>query len=54
MSKKEIYEQKAEALVTPIVEKYGFELVDVEYVKKGVTFTFGLTLTNGRHHGGRL
>ncbi len=38
MSKKEIYEQKAEALVTPIVEKYGFELVDVEYVKEGGNF----------------
>ena len=38
MSKKEIYEQKAEALVSPIVEKYGFELVDVEYVKEGGSF----------------
>ena len=38
MNKKEIYEQKAEALVSPIVEKYGFELVDVEYVKEGSSF----------------
>lgn len=38
MSKKEIYEQKAEALVAPIVEKYGFELVDVEYVKERGNF----------------
>ena len=38
MSKKEIYEQKAEVLVAPIVEKYGFELVDVEYVKEGGNF----------------
>ena len=38
MSKKEIYEQKAEALVSPIVEKYGFELVDIEYVKEGGSF----------------
>ena len=38
MSKKEIYEQKAEELVAPIVEKYGFELVDVEYVKEGGNF----------------
>ena len=37
-NKKEIYEQKAEALVSPIVEKYGFELVDVEYVKEGGSF----------------
>lgn len=35
MSKKEIYEQKAEAILTPIVEQHGFELVDVEYVKEG-------------------
>ena len=38
MSKKEIYEQKAEALVSPMEEKYGFELVDVEYVKEGGSF----------------
>ena len=38
MSKKEIYEQKAESLVAPIVEHYGFELVDVEYVKEGGNF----------------
>ena len=38
LSKKEIYEQKAEDLVMPIVEKYGFELVDVEYVKEGGNF----------------
>lgn len=35
MSKKEIYEQKTEELIAPIVEKYQFELVDVEYVKEG-------------------
>ena len=28
------YEQKAEALLSPIVESNGFELVDVEYVKE--------------------
>ena len=38
MSKKETYEQKAEALITPIVERHGFELVDVEYVKEGGNF----------------
>ena len=38
MSKKEIYEQKAEALITPIVESQGFELVDVEYVKEGSSY----------------
>ena len=31
-TKKEIYEQKAEALVLPIIEKSGVELVDVEFV----------------------
>ena len=35
MSKKEVYEQKAEALLLPIMEVHGFELVDVEYVKEG-------------------
>ena len=32
MSKKEMYEQKTEEILLPIVEEYGFELVDVEYV----------------------
>lgn len=35
MSKKEIYEQRTEELLLPIVEGHGFELVDVEYVKEG-------------------
>ncbi len=35
MSKKEIYEQKTEAILIPIMEKNGFELWDVEYVKEG-------------------
>lgn len=34
MSRREEYEQKAESLLAPIVEEYGFELVDVEYVKE--------------------
>ena len=39
MSRREEYEQKAEELITPIVEANGFELVDVEYVKEGGTGT---------------
>ena len=35
MTKREIYEQKTEEILNPIVEEYGFELVDVEYVKEG-------------------
>ena len=35
MSKREVYEQKTEALLLPLVEQHGFELVDVEYVKEG-------------------
>ena len=35
MSRREEYEQKTEAILTPIVESRGFELVDVEYVKEG-------------------
>lgn len=38
MSKKEIYEQKAEVLLEPIVAEHNFELVDVEYVKEGSNF----------------
>ena len=35
MSKRDVYEQKTEELITPFVEDKGFELVDVEYVKEG-------------------
>ena len=35
MSKKDIYEQKTEEILLPIMEKHGFELWDVEYVKEG-------------------
>lgn len=34
MSKREQYEQKTEELLLPIIERNGFELVDVEYVKE--------------------
>ena len=35
MTKREEYEQKTEEILLPIVEKNGFELWDVEYVKEG-------------------
>ena len=35
MTKSELYEQKTEAILQPIVDANGFELVDVEYVKEG-------------------
>lgn len=35
MSRREIYEQRTEELLKPIIEEYQFELVDVEYVKEG-------------------
>lgn len=35
MTKKEIYEQKTEEILLPIVQEHAFELVDVEYVKEG-------------------
>jgi ribosome maturation factor RimP len=35
MSRREFYEQETEKLLDPIMEEYGFELVDVEYVKEG-------------------
>ena len=38
MSKKEVYEQRVEELLLPIVASRGFELVDVEYLKEGGTW----------------
>ena len=38
MSRREEYEKKTEELLEPIVTEYGFELVDVEYVKEGGTW----------------
>ena len=38
MSKRESYEQKTEEILIPIAEEYGYELVDVEYVKEGGTW----------------
>ncbi|MBR2764708.1 MAG: ribosome maturation factor RimP, partial [Blautia sp.] len=38
MKKKEEIERQAEVLLRPIVEEYGFELVDVEYVREGGTW----------------
>ena len=35
MSKREQYEKQTEELLEPIVTGFGFELVDVEYVKEG-------------------
>ena len=35
MSRRELYEQRTEELMLPIIEKNHFELVDVEYVKEG-------------------
>lgn len=34
MSKHQNYEQKTETLITPILEKYNYELVDVEFVRE--------------------
>ena len=35
MSKRETYESRTEKLLLPIVEKFGVEIYDVEYVKEG-------------------
>ena len=47
MSRREEYGKKAEALLAPIVEQAGFELVDVEYVKEAgnwyLTYMIGVT-----------
>ena len=37
MSKRQDYEAQTEQLVTPILQKYGSELYDAEYVKEGST-----------------
>ena len=38
LSKREDFEQRTEELLIPILEKYEFELVDVEYVKEAGTW----------------
>ena len=38
LAKKELYEQKTEALLLPMMEEHQFELVDVEYVKEAGTW----------------
>ena len=38
MSRREEYEQRTETLLMPIVTGFGFELVDVEYVKEAGTW----------------
>ncbi len=35
MTKRETYESRTEEFLLPLMEKYHFELVDVEYVKEG-------------------
>lgn len=38
MSKRETYETRTEELITPILDRMNFELVDVEYVREGGTW----------------
>ena len=38
MSKRETYETRTEELITPILDRMNFQLVDVEYVKEGGTW----------------
>ncbi|MEZ3504528.1 MAG: ribosome maturation factor RimP [Lachnospiraceae bacterium] len=38
MAKREVYEQKTEALLLPMMEEHHFELVDVEFVKEAGTW----------------
>lgn len=38
MAKREVYEQKTEALLKPLMEEHHFELVDVEFVKEAGTW----------------
>lgn len=38
VGKKQEYEERTERFILPILEKYQFELVDVEYIKEGGTW----------------
>ena len=38
MAKRESYESRVEAYLLPLMERHGFELVDVEYVKEAGTW----------------
>ena len=38
MSQRETYDTRTEELITPILDRMNFELVDVEYVKEGGTW----------------
>ena len=38
MSKREEYEKKTEEYILPILDEFGFELYDIEYVKEGSTY----------------
>jgi ribosome maturation factor RimP len=38
LTKREMYEQRTEEILAPIIEEHEFELVDVEYVKEGGTW----------------
>jgi len=38
LARKDIYEQKTEALLAPLIEEHQFELVDVEFVKEAGTW----------------
>lgn len=38
MAKREDYESRTEAMLLPMMEEYGFELVDVEFVKEGADY----------------
>ena len=38
MSKREEYEKKTEEYILPILEEFGFELYDIEYVREGSTY----------------
>ena len=35
MSRRETYETRTEELLQPIVERFGVEIYDVKYIKKG-------------------
>ena len=51
MSKRQDYEAQTEKLILPILEKYGFKLYDVEYVKEGAEWYLRLFLDKDGEEG---
>ncbi len=62
MAKRQMYESRTEALLLPIMEEFGYDLVDVEFVKEGSDYYLrayidkdgGITLNDCEAVSGRM